>query len=834
MPRLPAECVSLIVGRFVQGMTNIKSLHPLLLISRDFFLETVPYLYEDPFPHVKEKDQLALIALLLRCIPEKNRTQLLTLIIIAAQSSQDLQQLLEACQLTLAQMNNNDSSNVAVAPTSSQTPVTHKQQQPISPPTINYLSLIHKFGHKSLAELQDNAHVVHKLVESLTILRASPEIMSEMSDMYQGVDANRLRVLTLRPQLINELVWGLAEPYLEQVQSLLLPLSDVDRYLDPTVFHRLKSLATVTLYIDDRPEQRLASRYTQWIEFARRHTTSFPRVLRDIRWHRTAGRGSFGDPPPEIEDAWSRLLPPLDCPKRIDATNWKPMLKKWNEIDFSHCQEIVDPQRGDWPQTRILPKCRNLRRLTTSFNHPGAFRWAVEEKNALLLLLEEEEAQAEAEAEEEEEEETPAGGESQDDEAKPQLPKLVPLRMLNMGCTPAIMDQVMSAALDAFHDTLDSVRVLHKEYFTTAPFAVGEGWRAQKLKRLDLSTVSQGLLVNHDFFRQFEAIQDLIVVDKLYFYNPSTIRLGPTDVSLPHLVNLQLKGYTALAFPATVLSNTPNLEMLELGMVYRNGYHDISPVHPGDEDQEEPSGEGNGAEGEGNGITTPSSTPLPATTFLKSRGWTWDWSLPRLTKLTLSGDFAMRFRFKMLAGCPMLTVLSLSILTEGTAKRTICRADLEEAIDRVQQQQQQQQQKQECKSVVVLPHLEDLRMNGVWQFGSDRTYEMLMEKIIGTKLKEIIVYRCEQVPLETVVRLSHTKPLLRKVTMELAQDDQGALVDQERTARLGLKVPAQSRPITTRIASASSPTAVPAGEKCVFILGAQRYELEINGQTPII
>ncbi|KAF9971646.1 hypothetical protein BGZ73_005400 [Actinomortierella ambigua] len=727
--------------------------------------------------------------MLVRCIPRESRTQLLSLIIIAANNSQDVQQRLQTYQLILEEMDRCDDGSTV--------------------PTINYLSLIRQFGHKGLAELQDNALIVHKLIESLTTLRAHPGIVAEMAEMYPGSNPDRLRVQALRPQLISELVWGLTQPNLEQIQSLLLPLADVDRYIDPAVLERLQSLDTVILYIEDRPEHLLQSRYQQFIELAKRHTTMFPRVLRDIRWHRTAGRNSFVDPPEEIEDAWSRVLPALDCPRIIDGSNWKRMLKKWEEIDFSHCLEINDPQRDFWPQTRILPRCRNLRELNTSFTNPNIFQWAVDEKNALAeeVTLEHQDA-------------LEGAGDQR------QRLSLVPLQKLRVRCTQAIVDQVMHTALDAFHNTLESVKVLHREYFTTEPFAVGEGWRAQKLKRLEISTVSQGLEVCPGFFRQLGAIQDLSVVDKLYFYVPSAIRLGPTDVSLPLLVNVLLKGYAALAFPATVLSNTPKLEVLELGVTYRNGYHAISPIHPGDEDQQDPS--------EGGDISEDGGNRPPMTTFLKVRGWTWDWNLPSLTKLTLSGDFAMRFRFKMLAGCPMLTILSLSILTESKAKRIIRQVDLEEALDGMQRRPSApgssldlQQQSQRIQHVV--PYLEDLRLNGVWQFDSDRTYEMLMEKVIGDKLREIIMYRCEQVPLETVVRVCRTKHRLRKVTMELAEDDQGALVEQERTARLGLRTIASSLALAklARAAQLSSSQQAPAVEPCIFILGSQRYELDI-------
>ncbi|KAG0222667.1 hypothetical protein BGW42_006403 [Actinomortierella wolfii] len=821
MPHLPAECVGLIVRRYVQNITNVKSLHPLLLLNKDFFYETLPYLYEDPFSHVDEKHLLALMALLVRCVPQESRTQLLTVVNLAAQNYQDLQQLLDVCQWTLVQMatkgDDDDDSHSSAAPSSS-TCAMMEQLKSLPPPTVNYLALVRKFGHSKMAELSKNA-LVHKAIESLPILDSNPEIIEELNQMFSGIPTHHLRLPAFRAQLTMELVWGLTQPHLEQVQSLLLPLADVDRYLEPTVLARLRSLATVILYINERPHYLLQRRYEQFIHFIRRHTSAFPHVLRDIRWHRTPGREMFSDPPPEYIDAWSKLLPPLDCPRRIDSSNWNLMLNKWEKVDFSHCQEIIAPE-SPWPQAKILSKCRALQRLTSSFNSGNVFQWALEEKMEL--------------------EESSADGDSGSQDDVGVVKQLVPLHMLNARCTQAAVDPVMHAILDAFHDTLVSVRMVHHEDFIAAPFRIGENWRARRLKRLELSTVSQRLDLSRRFFHQFEAIEELSISDKLYAYEPNMIELCHTDVFLPNLKSLRLKGNAALVFPATILSHTPELEILELGTVYRNGYYALTAIHPGDEEQTEvgdgvpssslPLGEGEEAEAEaeeGHPSLAPTTYPMLQTIFLKARGWTWDWNLPHLTKLILAGDFAMRFRFAMLATCPSLKILSLSILTEGTQERTICKADLEEAIEKARcgerqrlEQQEQQQQQQQC---VVLPHLENLRMNGVWRFDSDATFEMLMTQIIGDMLEEIVLYRCKQVPLEMVVQQSRRKRSLRKVNL----DQVDLVVEPKQMAQLGLKRADTSlnlgwRTLIEGAMAQSSQESVE--EKCIFSFGTQRYE----------
>ncbi|KAF9080263.1 hypothetical protein BGX29_005475, partial [Mortierella sp. GBA35] len=41
--------------------------------------------------------------------------------------------------------------------------------------------------------------------------------------------------------------------------------------------------------------------------------------------------------------------------------------------------------------------------------------------------------------------------------------------------------------------------------------------------------------------------------------------------------------------------------------------------------------------------------------------WMWNWKLPQLTRLSLTSEFAYRFEFEMLKGCPLLKSLHLGI-----------------------------------------------------------------------------------------------------------------------------------------------------------------------------
>ncbi|KAG0339729.1 hypothetical protein BG000_001467 [Podila horticola] len=64
-------------------------------------------------------------------------------------------------------------------------------------------------------------------------------------------------------------------------------------------------------------------------------------------------------------------------------------------------------------------------------------------------------------------------------------------------------------------------------------------------------------------------------------------------------------------------------------------------------------------------------------TWLPRPRWTWDWYLPHLKDLALTGEFALRFQFRMLQGCPSVESLSLNIMStnEDQVVRELTDAD---------------------------------------------------------------------------------------------------------------------------------------------------------------
>ncbi|KAF9997211.1 hypothetical protein BGZ79_009073 [Entomortierella chlamydospora] len=131
----------------------------------------------------------------------------------------------------------------------------------------------------------------------------------------------------------------------------------------------------------------------------------------------------------------------------------------------------------------------------------------------------------------------------------------------------------------------------------------------------------------------------------------------------------------ALCFQPRTLYHTPNLKVLHLGIKMINGQSYIPPVkeilrYEFDSMDQKTMGFRDRADdnrlfieaiARGEGIR-PERLGQSGS---KRPYWSWDWSLPNLQTLQLTGEFARRFKFKMLAGCPNLENLVLNMATVG-------------------------------------------------------------------------------------------------------------------------------------------------------------------------
>ncbi|KAF8926576.1 hypothetical protein BGZ47_002655, partial [Haplosporangium gracile] len=125
------------------------------------------------------------------------------------------------------------------------------------------------------------------------------------------------------------------------------------------------------------------------------------------------------------------------------------------------------------------------------------------------------------------------------------------------------------------------------------------------------------------------------------------------SVSLEGLTLLVLCGWSALTFHPDIFYSTPKLDILTIETIYddNDGYY--IPSH------EELDGSF-GIEEQALSDDAVIQYSLPR---LRPY-WEWDWYLPVLRRLRLASEFAYRFQFKMLQGCPRLEELDLLMLVE--------------------------------------------------------------------------------------------------------------------------------------------------------------------------
>jgi hypothetical protein len=205
---------------------------------------------------------------------------------------------------------------------------------------------------------------------------------------------------------------------------------------------------------------------------------------------------------------------------------------------------------------------------------------------------------------------------------------------------------------------------------------IGQGWvELPALKQLSLFASYGTLVPDPLLFRLCPNIASIEFRDITLEYRCQDV-VPCRPARLPKVRRLVLSGWSALTFHPNTLYSTAKLVELRLltGVHRRDNRHFIPPIEEleqsycplGDKDVN---------------ITTASTsttTPLePAAPRLFRPHWSWDWYLPELRNLRLNGEFAFRFQFRMLRGCPGLVNLQLDIRSANEEHtRVLTNADL--------------------------------------------------------------------------------------------------------------------------------------------------------------
>ncbi|KAG0269535.1 hypothetical protein BGZ95_002048 [Linnemannia exigua] len=549
----------------------------------------------------------------------------------------------------------------------------------------------------------------------------------EFLDMYltDRKDATSCRFTRVEDHLISyypnvvyrEAIWSLAEPIFEQLERLTFLLSDLRRYHDNV--GRLKNLENLDVRFDlvlscncrtctpeaELRRQRREETLGQLVQFVKDHMKLFPGLLKTVNLPNKVDywEGYYQTYPGTVRDEIYRILPAVYKPDIINQSEWPKVLVHLSAIDLGHVSKIAWLPPGIDLQL-FLQRCRGLREISVQTLARGCFDWAVSEKNEMEIFGQGQGQGLGRLAARSNSAPVITQAQHQDILSEIPLPPpqpawskhgLVKLQnVLLQNCKMPSQD--LETITTAFNHSLRTIYIQDlqpADDAQTTHIHVGNDWPDMPLLDcLELRTRSRQYRVALDprLFARHPSIQYAKIKDKTFNYpRQEIVPWLPAD--LPELRIMYLRGLSALSFNPTTLHSTKNLRDLKLGLKRLDWYCYIPPV---DELDEAIEAKGGGGADERYGVLD---------SILRPR-WSWNWHLPMLDTLDLSSEFAYRFEFQMLHGCPNLEILRLHMRTvEGLHTRVISEAHLfVSGVDGGSLER------------IVAPKLKKLSMNGRW------------------------------------------------------------------------------------------------------------------------
>lgn len=478
-----------------------------------------------------------------------------------------------------------------------------------------------------------------------------------------------------RAVLYREINWHLTSRILEQLKSISISVSDLNRFY--SIMSRLGSLEHMEFILDEAIDynwdyfgsmsgELMSSSISREVEplpgmiqFVREHTRRFPGCLKTVScsngglWH-------------ELEQKWPEetkleilgLLPPLGSPTSLHRENIQHVALHLDSTDLSHVQEISCARSFSsrpWFTTfrdnlHLIQRCRALNSLEMDTLGPGTFKWAVQEKKAL---------------------DSEKGVSWLDKSRSAYLyleHGLVSLEKVHLkdGAGHPLTDELDDIVF-AFDQTLKSIRFSSFCLSSPAsrPIHLGRGW--VKLPTLDhVSFYTRGVVLDRNFFKLCPSLKSVRLYDGS---DPDRCQDVMTclPADLPNLESLSLIGWCAFQLHPATFHSTPLLRELRIGSRKKRDLNYSTPIidtSHGSLDYQD------------DAIETIMSTQARAAEIVQTL-WTWDWHLPSLNHLALTGEFAYQFQFRMLNGCPALEKLDLNNKTfDGRLDRVLSYADL--------------------------------------------------------------------------------------------------------------------------------------------------------------
>ncbi|KAG0320300.1 hypothetical protein BGZ97_000305 [Linnemannia gamsii] len=518
-----------------------------------------------------------------------------------------------------------------------------------------------------------------------------------------------------RVMLFREATWTLAEPILEQLQSLTIPVSAIDRFLG--VVARLERLERIRFLLDALFDYRASYVWTaaleelmfpiddlknqtmhKMIQFVKEHAMLFPGQL--------VGGVSYVDGdfwvdapqscPRDIQLDVARWLPPLKDVSIVTDENWLRLEAHITSMDLGQVESIINRNSGrnaamslglsidDGDERPFLQRCRSLKLLeVVADGTVGRFKWAVEEKRRTLgrpvIGLDTSTGISEC-----------ARTSSPQSAVSPQLQlshqqHLIPLAKFTLTERfERIKDEVDDITF-AFSQTLTHLNISSKDYTRAAITQFGFGRVGLPvLTHLTLSTDRRIAVIDEQFLLRCPSLKSVTFADKTFYYQLEEI-VTSAPGSLPQLEHLDLMGMNALKFHPTTLDSTPNLVSLRVGIVPMHDLDNNDFFIPTVEQlnrsfgiqNEDDSSNSNPTISHSNNADTDMAGAKPGRNVRPQ--WYWDWEFLHLRRLHLIGEFAFLFEFRMLQACPALETLALEIQTSNHRYRAITPLDLRPA-----------------------------------------------------------------------------------------------------------------------------------------------------------
>ncbi|KAG0042678.1 hypothetical protein BGZ83_000188 [Gryganskiella cystojenkinii] len=511
-------------------------------------------------------------------------------------------------------------------------------------------------------------------------------------------------------------------------------------------------------------------------EFVRQHLVHFPKQLRqaecppDSTWE--IGGVGWTHCSQEIFDELKSLLPAENRVSMIDYTNIIQVANHIQETNLDFVKEIkllgFETEEAVTKLIANLKRCRGLNRFSSQHTGPESFKWAVQERlawNRYHAAVTAKAAAIRAESE-------TKFVFSSVSPVPPPLP-LVPLETIRVNTpTQRELDDIVFAFGTALKDLSAVVGALESQAgggaaevtnaipgqpFTPVLFdfhIVADPYWSQlpALTKIELNAFGRvRITIGPDFSTSlgscrtkcrddqgFDAnlkddndlsndnednngndnhkLESLTIVDSSSGpYRCENLQsCEPFLEPRPKMTHIYLSGYAALVFHPDCLLHTPNLQQLRLGHSRYQGWSFIPPV-----EELEASFRLSGGALQGSNKSLSLSTTEPPALGHRA-AWTWDWQLPRLTLLQLSGEFGFLFKFRMLAGCPSLDSLWIDITTrEGLHKRVLSVEDFmtKSSVSNGDNEQDRQ-------SDVITSSLKYLTLSGPW-FLNDETIQVM-------------------------------------------------------------------------------------------------------------